>query len=161
MLVISRVLPSALFSSHFVGSPWASLAMASPVTVALHPSHQLRTTHPHLEVPQSPWPQPTSNPRCLPAHSIKSALIFRISEQTAAVTFPSQMPESYSILLLWPTSISHQSSNSFRFPFLFFNSFIYGCAGSSLLYRFSSVAEWRVLCCGARAPRLGSRGTWG
>jgi len=115
MSVISRVLPSALFSSHFVGSSWVSLVTASPVTVALHLSHQLRTTHHHLEVPQSAWPQPTSNPRCLPAHSIKSALIFHISEQTAPVTFPSQMPESYSILFLWPTSISHQSPNSFRF----------------------------------------------
>ena len=160
--MISRVLPSALVSSHFVGSSWVSLATASPVTVALHLSHQLRTTHPHLEVPQSPWPQPTSNPRCLPAHSIKSALIFHISEQTAPVTFPSQMPESYSILFLWPTAISHQSPNSFRFPFLFFKNFIYGCAGSSLLYRFSSSCrEWRLLCCGARAPRLSSRGTWG
>ena len=162
MSVISRILPSALFSSHFVGSSWASLAMASPVTVALHLSHQLRTTHSHLEVPQTPWPQPTSNPRCLPAHSIKSALMFCISEQTAPVTFPSQMPESYSILFLWPTSMSHQSPNSFRFTLLFVSNFIYGCAGSSLLCRFSSNChEWRLLCCGAQAPRLSSRGTQG
>lgn len=43
------VLLSALFASHFAGSPQATLATALPATATFYLSSHLRTAHPQLE----------------------------------------------------------------------------------------------------------------
>ena len=152
MSAISRILPSALFSSHFVGSPWASLAMASPVTVALHLSHQLRTTHPHLEFPQTPWPQPTSNPRCLPAHSINLPSCFVFQSKWHQLLFLVKCLRvilySFCDLLLYPINLQTPSGLLFYFLVILFMAVLglHCCAGSPLIVTSGgySVVEHRI-----------------
>lgn len=114
MSVISRVLSSAPLFSYSVGSPWAILARASPVTSSLpRPLSQNYTSLSGSPTDTSPS---TYLKPCLP--SCPPYLIFpripRMAKGTRHLIFLVRCLRA-TLLYSLPSSTSHQLPNSFKF----------------------------------------------